>query len=117
MVKTSILGTEYEFGLMDLNNPESSKVDGKCYVYDKRILVRHPDYLFTEADSREVKKTRLREVILHELIHAYNYESGCQYDNDEVLVDWMAGMLPKILASYNDIIEQLREEEDGDTDK
>lgn len=109
-ITTRVLGTEYEVELIDLNNPESNKVDGKCYCYDKRIVVRQPEYLLSEADSKSIKQIRLKEVILHELLHAYNYESGCQYDNDEVFVDWMAFMIPKIVDSYNDIVDQIEGE-------
>lgn len=116
-ITTNILGTDYEIALADLNDPETAGVDGKCYTYEKRIMVRHPKYLFTQGDSKAIKNIRFREVLIHELIHAFNYESGCQYDNDEVLVDWMAHMIPLIAKRYNEIIGQLEEEEDGDNDK
>lgn len=112
MIKANILGTEYEIEFADLNNSETSGVDGKCYCYEKRIMVRQPKYLFSAGDDKSIKNTRLREVLIHELIHAFNYESGCQYDNDEVLVDWMAHMIPMIVARYNEIIGQLEDSEE-----
>lgn len=114
MTTTNILGTEYTVELADLNNTETSGVDGKCYCYEKKILLRHPKYLFSTNESVAIKNTRFREVLIHELIHAFNYESGCQYDNDEVLVDWMVHMIPMIVKRYNEIISQLEEEEDDE---
>lgn len=114
MITTNILGTDYEITLADLNNPETAGVDGKCYCYEKRIMLRHPKYLFASGDSKAIKNTRFREVLVHELIHAFSYESGTQYDNDEVFVDWMAHMIPLIVKRYNEIISQLEEEEDDE---
>lgn len=115
MIKTNILGTEYDFELVDLNSMELSKNDGVCYNYDKVIYVREPKFLFTKQDSDEVKTERLREVIIHELIHAYSRESGTCYDDDESLVEWMAFMIPKITASYEEIRAKL-EKQDQDNE-
>ena len=111
MIKTNILGTEYEFELVDLNSLELNKKDGVCYTYEKKICVRCPEYLFTRDDSENVKANRLMEVIIHELIHAYSRESGTCYDDDESLVEWMAFMIPKITASYEEIRAQLERQD------
>ena len=111
MVATNILGTEYTVKLDDLNNPELAEYSGKCFGYKKEILLRHPQYMFTDGATDEEKQTRFKEVLIHELVHSYSRESGTQYDNDEALVDWIVSIIPKIVDSCNDVINQFKEEE------
>lgn len=113
MVATNVLGTTYTVTLTDLNNPEFAENDGKCYIFEKKIVVRQPKYLLMNGTD-EAKKERFRHVMLHELVHGFCEESKVHYDDNENLVDWIAGMIPKIVDSYNDIIDQLKEQEDGE---
>lgn len=116
MVSTNILGTEYIIKLDDLNNPELGEYSGKCFGYKKEILLRHPQYMFTDGASDEEKRIRFKEVLTHELIHAISRECGVQYDNDEALVDWIVSIIPKVVLSCNDVINQFTEEElNGDS--
>ena len=108
MVKTNILGTEYTFEMADLNFPDIEGFDGKCYTYSKRIVVRDPQYLLPDG-TEDAKRQRFKETLIHELIHGYCKESGVFYDDNENLVDWIAFMLPKIVNSYNDITQQIKE--------
>lgn len=111
MVTTKILGTDYEIVIDDLNNVELSDYSGKCYGYKKQILLRHPQYMFTDNASDEEKRERFTEVLTHELIHAFARETASHYDDDENLVDWIAILIPKIVKACNDIIDKLKEEE------
>lgn len=109
----NILGIEYEIKLCDLNCEELPDNDGVCQTYRKKILVREPKYMFKSDDLEEEKKERFKEVLVHELVHAYCRESGVHYDDDENLVDWIAFMMPKVVDSYNEIIRKLSEAENG----
>ena len=111
MVKTKILGTDYTIELSDLNNPELDGYSGKCFRYLKRILLRHPQYMFTDNATDEEKQERFREVVLHELVHAVSAETFSHYDDDENLVDWIAQAIPVITVAYDDILNQLKKEE------
>lgn len=111
MVKTNILGNDYKIELGDLNELELADYSGKCYGYKKKILLRYPQFMFTDGADDSEKQERFKEVLLHELVHAYSRESATHYDDDEALVDWIAIMIPKIISSYDDIIKQFQEEE------
>lgn len=110
MVKTNVLGTDYTVELMDLNDRMMAECDGRCNSYSKRILLRETQYMMMGDASEKEQKIRFGETLVHELIHAYCAESGVQWDNDEVLVDWFAIMIPKIVKSYNDVLKKLDEE-------
>lgn len=117
MVKTKILGTEYSVEISDLNNPDLDGFSGKCFGYQKKILLRHPQYMFTDNATDEEKQERFKEVLLHELVHAISRETFTHYDDDESLVDWIAQMIPKIVIAYDDILTKLKQEEqDADKD-
>lgn len=107
MIKTKVLGTDYEVELVDLNDLPNN--DGLCKTYEKKILVRKPECFFGGSESDDVCRTRFREVLCHELIHSYCAESAVFYDDNENLVDWIAMMLPKIVKSDDEVIGQLKE--------
>lgn len=109
MAKTTVLGTEYEVMLEDLNNTLLSDKDGYCQIYDKKIVLRKPEFLVMDG-SDMAKKVRFQETLIHELVHAYSRESSTFYDSDENLVEWIAEMIPKIVKSYEEILTQLKEE-------
>ena len=111
MVKTTILGTDYEVKLSDLNNPDLAGYSGKCFGYKKEILLREPEYMFTDNATDEEKRIRFKEVLAHEIIHAISKESGTQYDDDEALVDWIVFAIPHVVEACNDVIRQFTEEE------
>lgn len=110
MAKTKVLDKIFEVKLTDLNLPEMADKDGICRTYENEILIRKPEFLLMDAPD-ECKRDRFRETLLHELIHAYCKCSGVHYDDNEDLVDWFAYMIPKIVTSYDDILNQLKEEE------
>ena len=107
MVKTSVLGTDYEVVLGDLKDLPNN--DGMCKTYEKKILVRRPEYMFNCGENEEICKTRFKEVLTHEVIHSFCRESAVFYDDNEELVDWIVIMMPKIYACCNDIMQQIKE--------
>ena len=104
MTKVNIKGQDYEVFRDDLNNPDLAENDGYCELYDKKICVRHIEYL--PGKSEGAKKNREEHVVRHELIHALAEECGVSYGDDENLVDWIAAIIPHV----NTAVDQLRKD-------
>ena len=93
-----ILGTKYVIKLDD--SLKDTGADGMCKTYSKEILYKDAKDMLCSDDPQELKEERWKEVIRHELIHAFFHEAGLEhYGEDEVLVDWIAYQLPKILLA------------------
>lgn len=112
-MKINILGQEYTYYETDLNCLDVPEADGFCRIYDKEIIVRQEEFL--DGDTEAGKRYRKESVIRHELVHAFAEESGVSYGEDEVLVDWIAHMIPKINAVFQKIVEEYpNESKDAD---
>ena len=96
--KISILGTDYDLEIVARSSDPTMIGDG--YVDTSVKKIRVADML--EEDSRQAKKDLKKyqmDVIRHELVHAFLYESGLDSESwgrDEMIVDWIALQLPKI---------------------
>ena len=96
--KISILGTDYDLEIVARSSDPTMIGDG--YVDTSVKKIRVADML--EEDSRQAKKdlkSYQMDVIRHEIIHAFLYESGLDSESwgrDEMIVDWIALQLPKI---------------------
>lgn len=98
MRNVNILGTKYTV-IID-NSLNNTPADGVCKTYDKTITVRLVPDMLGADDCYKSKEMRFREVIRHELIHAFFEESGLfEYCSDERLVDWIAKQFPKMLTA------------------
>lgn len=98
MIKVNILGTKYNV-IID-NSLSHTQADGVCKTYDKIITVRPIPEMLGADDCYKSKEARFKEVIRHELIHAFFEESGLfEYCSDERLVDWIAKQFPKMLTA------------------
>lgn len=117
MVSTNILGTEYQVKLDDLNNPLLLDKAGLCKCYLHEIIIRNPEIILEADATDEERLIAVKEVLLHELVHAYSRETGTHYDDDENLVEWIAWLIPKIVASYEDVRIKLSEQELENEDK
>ena len=101
MKKVNILGTEYSIEIDD--TLEKTELDGLCKEYDKRISIRNAGSMLNDDDSTGVKKIRFDEVLRHEIIHAFFYESGFgDYSGNEQLVDWIAKQFPKLEKAFKE---------------
>ena len=92
--KVYILGEIYTVSIVDSMDiyMQERCLCGYCDYIRKRIVV-----LKNKIDSDETLR--------HEIVHAFMYESGLdQYRKDEVLVEWVAQMLPRI----NEAIKKAR---------
>ncbi len=111
MKRINILGAEWEITKEDFNNDElkGKDRDGYCYNTARKIVVA--DFNTNEDWKNEddkCKEEATRQILRHEIIHAYLYESGlgantntseCWAENEE-MVDWMAIQFPKIYKTF-----------------
>lgn len=95
-----ILGRKYEI-VIDPDLIEQG-ADGLCMKYDKQIRIRPVDKMLGADDPTQAKEKRFKEVLRHEVIHAFFIEAGldCYSDNEE-LVDWIANMFPAMLKQFD----------------
>ena len=105
-MKVNILGTEYEI-IKDVEEKDYPKVKGLSGYTDfsiKKIIIRK----FVEDNSSlEDLKYYQREVLRHEIVHAFLYESGLDSNSDfarnEELIDWIAIQFEKMLKVFIDV--------------
>ena len=98
MVRVKVLGTTYT--IKEDKSLINSSADGLCKTYDKVILHRPLEGMLSAGDCDTSKYERLKEVIRHELVHAFFEEAGLfEYCSDERLVDWIAKQFPKMIEA------------------
>lgn len=98
-MKANVLGTEYKIIIDD--SIATQDVDGICKSYDKEIIVRSKEGMLCSDDSEKVRDIRYKEVLRHELIHAFFNESGLDdYSNNEQLIVWISSQFPKMLKAF-----------------
>lgn len=98
----NILGTRY------IVADDSSKVEkgnvGQCENYNKAIYVKDKDDIFGDTASQTEKDEAFKEVVRHEIVHAFFNESGLdEYRGDEMLVQWLAKQLPKMVKVMKEV--------------
>ena len=85
----------------DEDIPEESYIDGYCDV-NKKVI-----YLYNG------KNNRIDSTSLHELIHAYLYESGfIKTCENEFLCDFFSGNIKSILKDSKTILKELENKDD-----
>ena len=101
MKKVNILGTEYN--LVEDDSLVKLNIDGMCKEYTKEISIRPTLDMLCEDESEEDKKKRTKEVLRHEIIHAFFSESGLDdYSLNEQLVNWLAIQFPKMAKFFEE---------------
>lgn len=99
MKKINILGTNYQIET-DVEPKKDKKLENRYGYTDysiKKIVVAKSDK--TDESVEDIKFCD-KEVLRHEIIHAFLYESGLDSQTtwalNEEIVDWIALQLPKI---------------------
>lgn len=97
----SVLGTEYTIQ----HDLQSEMSDGDCGFYDKKIRIRPlENMLDSEESTIEERELRKQEVVRHEVIHAFLFESGrSEWARDEDLVDFLAIQSPKLFDIFQEL--------------
>ena len=101
--KVSVLGTGYRIIEDNCNNdPLLKNSFGYTDYTSKKIVIT--DFRNEEIEIEDVAKYR-KQVIRHELIHAFLCESGlhekCEWHNEE-MVDWLAMQAPKLQKIFKE---------------
>lgn len=104
--KINVLGTDYTFLV---GSREEIKIDADCQglakPYSKEILICDE---FEGIYTVDTRRRALEEVIVHELAHAFLYESGLvEQSNNEALVEWISIMVRKITNATDTALNRL----------
>lgn len=109
----NVLGTEYKIEVRkQCDDIELMESDGYCSDIDHLIVIVDMDSNDNyKMVSKEGKLFREKQVIRHELIHAFLFESGLAFSSlscdtswaiNEEMVDWMARMSPKMIEAFKE---------------
>lgn len=109
----TILGQPYRVLLCPRENDsyfDKANVDGYCEQFTHEIVVCSYSKDWETVDRRAV----IEEIIAHEVVHAYMYESGLganwehkQFGQEETTVDWIAYQVEKIHTTLQDVYSKL----------
>ena len=101
-----ILGQPYMICLCEVNEI-GNDTDGLYAPYEKKIILRYKKDLLSQDSEESAKTERYKEVIRHELVHAFLHESGVATytcgNNEEFLATWISRMMP-IITIKTDLI-------------
>ena len=99
-----VLGTEYSINETDqLTDAYLNDMDGYCDHTTKSIVIDTFKPLPGSVKDLDAYK---KQVIRHELVHAFLFESGLcgnSWANNEEIVDWIAYMFPKLKEAFEDV--------------
>lgn len=102
-MQIEVLGTTYEIVRKQrCDDMQLVENDGYCDPTSKTIVVVD-EY---EKDIHNVEDIGAydRNVMRHEIVHAFLYESGLHnYSTDETLVDWMAAQFEKLVKAFEKV--------------
>lgn len=115
MAKIDVLGTEYSIAMWAYDEKpifKNKSIDGYCDSISKEIAIcdmkTYPGYEEeTTAYCNQVEK----QVLRHEIVHAFFNESGLQdsclqysggWAKNEEMVDWIALQFPKLLNAFKE---------------
>lgn len=96
-----VLGTAYSIEYSNkVDDTNLENMDGYCDTTCKRIVI---DTFKDFPGSKQNLEDYEKQVIRHELIHAFLFESGLDnssWAKDEEIVDWIAIQFPKMLKAF-----------------
>ena len=100
-----VLGVTYSLHLTpEADDPKLETMDGYTDPSIKRIVVSDVHERPPADDDVQNMEWFQKNIIRHELIHAFVIESGCQDAlwHSEEMVRWLAYMFPRLLAAFNE---------------
>lgn len=115
MKKLNVLGTEYTIEVVKISECESLRKNrwcGSCNELTHKILVgdASEEEFFGELTDEE-QKLITKQILRHEITHAFLNESGLQesscnldrpWARNEEMIDWFAIQFPKIRKAFED---------------
>lgn len=113
MKTISILGTEYKIGFCDSEDMFDKYNAGECDRYARVIRINREQF----EDGNDVTgdiNAAISKTVRHEIMHAVLHEAGLDcYSEDEILVDALAVLFPKVQV----VLEQVRRVLNGKGDQ
>lgn len=113
--KINVLGTEYIINYYDFKDKpifEKQQIDGYHDGIAKEIaIVRLNTYPGYENETEEYCHLAEKDVLRHEIVHAFLFQSGladsslqygCGWAKNEEMVDWIALMFPRMLKAFQE---------------
>ena len=108
--RIDVLGTEYTVcvGTREELRPDvPDEWDGCCFTYDKTIFVVRD---FEDVRTPEGKTEILKEILGHELAHAFLFESGFKvHEDEEDTVVWLSRNSFKLVNCVLSVLDELGE--------
>lgn len=108
-MKVNILGTEYTVEFRKDDPKLKENADGYCDTSIKLIAV--DDFVPDEMSKGNLEDYQ-KQVVRHEIIHAFMFESGLDVNSycfeggwaaNEEMIDWFAIQSPKIFKAFKDV--------------
>ena len=104
----NILGTDYNIFLKTTQEDESLNVySGYCDKFKKKIVIRifSEEEMSKDNDYTENVEGMLNDTLIHELTHAFLYESGFNWTeiSEEDICYWMSSNLLKLNKIYEKV--------------
>lgn len=105
-MKLDILGTKYKIKIVTPDHPDlEEESDGLCNFWTKTILVKD----LSDWPKKERKKY-YKQILRHETLHAFLFESGLAYNScesdswsmNEEMIDWFAIQSPKLFQLWEE---------------
>ena len=110
--KVTILGTEYKiYYQTGKENEQLFSSYGYCEFYTKEIFINKQLFMKNKkGEYCDIFKDLYKkgfEVLRHELIHCFIFESGlwnnCNWATNEEMTDWIALQFPKIEKCFKEL--------------
>ncbi len=114
--KVNVLGAEYTIAIKKYDEDESFARDscsGYCYSFSRQIVLCD---MFTckgrEHEPQDIIIAQMKEILRHEIVHAFFNESGLKSNSNSVesawarneeMVDWFAAQGPKIYKAWQEV--------------
>lgn len=105
-MEINVLGTEYTVNITPQNeDPRLGDIDGYTDTSEKLCVVDSMSEAEKDISAKGNLKNYRRQVMRHEILHAFLYESGLDANSwayNEELVDWIAIQFPKIAKAFDE---------------
>lgn len=101
LMKINILGAEYSVIECDPEeDPKLNNSDGYADTSVRKLVVDSMNAHRNDPESKCDLDQYKRQVLRHEIVHAFLYESGldagCGWALNETIIDWIAIQIPKM---------------------
>lgn len=105
-MEIKVLGEDYTIDIVKRSDdPRLDDIDGYCDTSEKLCVVDDMSEAEHDRNAKGNLKSHRKQVIRHELLHAFLFESGLDVSSwaaSEEIVDWIAIQFPKIVKAFND---------------